>query len=757
MSLPPGIRRNVAEVRDVLADPLIGAIDPENCDVVFSDNGDEVLDRVAGAAAEDGPLIVYWTGHGALTDGELFLADRNSDGTDLGTWISALDVADRMASPSPGHADRLLILDVCFSSGPKPGQVRPRGIRRALDRLAREGIAVLSAVGTSALGYAVNTYSTSVFTSHLVTLLRAGMDSGERALHLGSLHRQLASMLRSGGYHGACLRNAAGYRPSLVLNRALNEQESTYLPARLAAVSLRRESTQRHALALGLAAPDPGPGPGPGTTPGSAPGPGPAAGVTAPGRGFKPVRPSDDAGTFYNALLRSGCGFSRSSTRLLQEPGSWEDVRDNLRTVVDESDNMLLVYIAAHGVARMGDGGLDLLLTLSPGATVPLSEVVGELSRSLAESVTLMVDLCRTDAAEQTTGQGRAAGGSGGFPQWRRRSGLSCLDITWRNSAGGLPVTAPDAVALSGEPHLAMLSAPRRSGLFLNSPLAGGRVAAASRLWAFSSPGRQVYALDRSGPLSPWSALLQLTAPEILSRGPLAERALDWSRTEQSPPTPSAPEFSRLPSPPERPSPSAPASGAAESRPPDAEPPSDVEHPSGTEQPPGADQPEETEQPADADSASGAGAGTPSDGGTPSGTRRPPGANRPRKRGHRARLRVPDGALPTRPGAAITLTFLLQPLDEPWEPDPATDATDERPLDITVRMDASSAEVSPSLMHLRLTDARGTAPGDFRITPTSAEPVKLFIDVLRRADGAVIQELTAELPALDTEDLEPSR
>ncbi|WP_405985380.1 hypothetical protein [Streptomyces sp. NBC_00872] len=574
MSLPPGIRRNVAEVRDVLADPLIGAIDPENCDVVFSDNGDEVLDRVAGAAAEDGPLIVYWTGHGALTDGELFLADRNSDGTDLGTWISALDVADRMASsPSPGRADRLLILDVCFSSGPKPGQVRPRGIRRALDRLAREGIAVLSAVGTSALGYAVNTYSTSVFTSHLVTLLRAGMNSGERALHLGSLHRQLASMLRSGGYHGACLRNAAGYRPSLVLNRALNEQESTYLPARLAAVSLRRESTQRHALALGLAAPYLDPGPGPGTMPGSTPGPGPAAGVTPPGRGFKPVRPSDDAGTFYNALLRSGCGFSRSSTHLLQEPGSWEDVRNNLRTVVDESDNMLLVYIAAHGVARMGDGGLDLLLTLSPGATVPLSEVVGELSRSLAESVTLMVDLCRTDAAEQTTGQGRAAGGSGGFPQWRRRSGLSCLDITWRNSAGGLPVTAPDAVALSGEPHLAMLSAPRRSGLFLDSPLAGGRVAAASRLWAFSSPGRQVYALDRSGPLSPWSALLQLTAPEILSRGPLTERALDWSRMEQLPPTPSALEFSRLPSPPERSSPSAPASGAAESAPPDADQP----------------------------------------------------------------------------------------------------------------------------------------------------------------------------------------
>ncbi|MFE1958930.1 hypothetical protein [Streptomyces sp. NPDC059479] len=721
-------------MRDVLADPVIGAIDPENCDVVFSDNGDEVLDRVAEAAAEDGPLIVYWTGHGALTDGELYLADRNSDGTDLGTWVSALDVADRMTSSSSpgradgGRADRLLILDVCFSSGPEPGQVRPRGIRRALDRLAREGIAVLSAVGTSALGYAVNTYSTSVFTSHLVTLLRAGMNSRERTLHLDSLHRQLASMLRNSGYHAAFLRNAAGYRSSLVLNRALNEQESTYLPARLAAVSLRRESTQRHALALGLA-PSPAPEPSPASRPAPAPASSPVG--TPPERGVKPVRPAEDAGAFYNALLRSGCGFSRSSTHLLQEPGSWDDVRNNLRTVVDESDNMLLVYIAAHGVARMGDGGLDLLLTLSQGATVPLSDVVGELSRSLAESVTLMVDLSRTDAAEHTTGYARAVGGgSGGFPQWRRRTGLSCLDITWRNAADGVPVTVPDAVALGGEPHLAMLSAPRRSGLFLNSLLPGGRVAGASPPWAFASPGRQVYAFDRSGPLSPWSALLQLTAPELLSRGPLAERALDWSETElemerllptpATQPTPSAAEPAHSP-------PSAPAPGAG----------------AGAGAGPGESVSSDDEQPPD--------------GGAPSGTRRPPAADRPRKRGHRARLRIPDDALPARPGAEITLTFDLQPLDEPWEPDPATDATDERPLDITVRMDASSAEVSPSLMHLRLTDARGTAPGDFRITPTSAGPVKLFIDVLRRVDGAVIQEITAELPALDAEDLEPSR
>ncbi|MCW8382404.1 caspase family protein [Streptomyces justiciae] len=119
-----------------------------------------------------------------------------------------------------------------------------------------------------------------------------------------------------------------------------------------------------------------------------------------------------------------------------------------------------------------------------------------------------------------------------------------------------------------------------------------------------------------------------------------------------------------------------------------------------------------------------------------------PGDRRPSRghRRHRPRLRVAEGALPLHVGQRLDVTFNYQPQDPDRQPQ-EDDATDENPLDLTLYIDADTAEVAPSIIHTRLTDHGGTPPEHFRITPSTPDPVTLRIDVLRRADGAVIQSI----------------
>ncbi|MFJ9909428.1 hypothetical protein ACIRVK_42560 [Streptomyces sp. NPDC101152] len=119
-----------------------------------------------------------------------------------------------------------------------------------------------------------------------------------------------------------------------------------------------------------------------------------------------------------------------------------------------------------------------------------------------------------------------------------------------------------------------------------------------------------------------------------------------------------------------------------------------------------------------------------------------PGDRRPSRghRRHRPRLRVAEGALPLHVGQRLEVTFNYQPQDPDRKPQ-EDDATDDNPLDLTLYIDADTAEVAPSIIHTRLTDHGGTPPEHFRITPSTPDPVTLRIDVLRRADGAVIQSI----------------
>ncbi|MEV0492649.1 hypothetical protein [Streptomyces atratus] len=111
------------------------------------------------SAGDDG-LIVYWTGHATLAaDGSLYLALPSSRSGDLHTWVPARQVTHAMTAGRGGAADRLLIVDACFSSSTEIVSGHYDGlIRRAVERLSRNGVAVLSSMGTTPPGFAANSH-----------------------------------------------------------------------------------------------------------------------------------------------------------------------------------------------------------------------------------------------------------------------------------------------------------------------------------------------------------------------------------------------------------------------------------------------------------------------------------------------------------------------------------------------------------------------------------------------------------------------
>lgn len=113
------------------------------------------------------------------------------------------------------------------------------------------------------------------------------------------------------------------------------------------------------------------------------------------------------------------------------------------------------------------------------------------------------------------------------------------------------------------------------------------------------------------------------------------------------------------------------------------------------------------------------------------------------RRSQRARLRVVDGSLPTRPGGPVRLTFDYRPQDRDCPPQ----ASANSPVQLTVLVSATDATVEPTLIHTHLTDQHGTPTHDIHVTPHSNTSVTLRVSVLRRADGALIQEITTVLPA----------
>ncbi|WP_433917408.1 hypothetical protein OIE50_50630 [Streptomyces canus] len=552
--------------------------------------------------------------------------------------------------------DRLLILDTCLAPGAaEGGSFRPGVLRREIDRLSRAGVAVLSSIDASPFAFAANSQTPSVFTQQLTSLFRTLPHEHRGTVGLPDLHRLLAASLRSSGYLRPVLRNAQSFqRPVLTLRT--NVPTDRPLARRHALQA--REALSRYALAV--------------------------AGSPlrfAAARNSWEYEPAVDAAELYRVLLGSHCGFTPRSTSLVTTPPSRERLTNAIDDLVDQGQNMILVYLACHGRVESSGHSLDLALTLANRETVLASELVNDLRKARAENVVLMLDVCSSRSTEPVSPL------AGRFSYAQRRPGFSRVFVEWMNTATqSRPPARSLPWMLYDEPGC--LVPYRREQSAQPNPRRGFE-------WRFNFPGAAIRYLDDSGPLEHFTRQLDdspavslLTCPgQILSTiwdDPLAGEGAWWQEEDLQ-----APAF------PDR---------HTESRTLQTPPASKATAPAA----PPAHEPRDT-----------------------------PAMRRPLHRRHRARLRVAEGSLPLRVGRRLGVTFNYQPQDGDQNLRPAGTA----PLDITLRIGAGTATVDRSVIHTRLTDDRGTLPEEFGITPRSQEPVTLRIDVVRKADGAMIQRV----------------
>ncbi|MFE6955523.1 hypothetical protein [Streptomyces sp. NPDC057696] len=670
--MPEGARQNASALARALTDPLAAGVDPETCHTMIPDSEADVLERVEEISASDDGLLVYWTGRCRLArDGSLQLALAPGSCGASAPWLPAYDLARAMTRSGSRDQDRLLILDTCLASddlGNEP--YSSRVVRREIDRLSRAGVAVLSSVGASPLGFAVNSHAPSVFTQQLALLLRSSPVARHEAMALPGLHRLLTASLSKSGYLRPMLRNAKRFQRPLAVNnhtkRAGGPGEG--LPARRHAAL--EQALSRYALAVA----------------GS-----PRA--RAQHTGFHRVYdPAADAASVYDALLGSHCGFTSRSTSLLSDPPSRHELLSAVQDMIEQGQNMVLLYMAGHGTVRSSGRKLDLAVYLADDETLLVSDLVNDLRKTRAERVVMMLDVCSVNPSSSVSRL------TPGFLHSERRPGFSRLMVEWLNTASQRRQNQEDGLGRRGQEDSCLVRwGPER---------ALGTGMRETPQWLFDFPGAAIRCLDDSGPMEHWTRLLYDSVGVLPRPGAILSSIWDsplsdepgWTSPGQTGETRGVEERSVWQS-------TVPRTPWSTS-------------------------------PDDAPAAVPAATRTASEGSAP---------RRTLHRRHRAQLRVADGSLPLRVGRHFRVTFNYQPLDEQWRARPGVDASETSPLHITLRIGAGSAKVSPSVIHTRLTDDRGTPPEDFRITPCSPDPVTLRIDVVRSADGAMIQQIKSVL------------
>ncbi|WP_328351737.1 caspase family protein [Streptomyces sp. NBC_00445] len=656
LRLPPGAERNVSALHTALTDPLIGGLPPDQCQTVQPAAEESVLRHLTEASIDGDGLIVYWTGHATLSaEGSLYLALRGSRHGDLSTWVPARLVAEAMTSGRTAVADRLLILDACFSSstGVVSGQYDAL-IRRAVERVSRGGVAVLSSMGTTPTGFAANSHGLSVFTRQLIAQLQTGSGAASDELRLETLSRRVGVELDRNGYRRPCLRNAAAFlRPLTSAPSSALREGSGLLPARTTSTGLTTD-VMRYALAV--------------------------AGAVHTDEAASADQPSRDANRVYQALLKSRCGFTARSSTLLDTPPTRQTLRSRLEDMARQSRNMLLVYVSSCGTVDADADGLDLSLGLAGQETISVSDLVRDLQRTRAERVTLLIDACRSHSVHAPQHDEFVDGPT--RRPWGKRAGFTQLAITWNTSAASSWLPASDPLALSAQEQWPASAWATYAALVtrrLQQP-------ADHVPWKFYFPGLEISCVDDQGPMSPWlaqPATMLTSADAGVAQWLLSDHhlytSLAWPGTtpEEEPLRSSVPD------------------GEVDA---EAAPPTPRQH-----------------------------------------------------CGHRARLHLAEDDAAATAEAGVRVTFRYQPLDGEQGKARASEATDDAPLDITLRIDATAAIVRPSLIHTHLTDERGSPPSDFRVIPQSQDPVTLRIDVLRRVDGTLIQQLRTVLPVAESE------
>ncbi|MBO3747473.1 caspase family protein [Streptosporangiaceae bacterium NEAU-GS5] len=214
----PSVSATVRDLGRVLVERA--GLDPARLNVVLdpADPRELGADVVEAANQATDVLMIYFVGHGAVSDGELHLTTRAA--RDLAEGIAAhqaLPYAEMSHVLARTRAPlTVVILDCCFS-----GRARARGRLDEVFDAAAAGMYVLTATGANGQAWAPPDEPHTAFTGALIKLLTDGDPAGPAQLTLEDVYRSL-----SAGLHGRGLprprRQAADYVDQLPLasNRA---------------------------------------------------------------------------------------------------------------------------------------------------------------------------------------------------------------------------------------------------------------------------------------------------------------------------------------------------------------------------------------------------------------------------------------------------------------------------------------------------------------------------------------------------------
>ncbi|GAA1693851.1 hypothetical protein GCM10009830_47080 [Glycomyces endophyticus] len=193
----PAVGNNLADLRSCLAHPVHGTFNPDR--VFTSDTLDySMLSAIAEESRDTtDTLLVYYSGHGFVADdGRFYLGMRS---TESDKWKHTGLPYDQLRSAvidSPA-ANKLIVLDCCYSGQAIDMLAGANGLGGQLDV---EGTYVLTASSGTRLAHAPEGHRNSAFTAELLEILAQGLDNGSDVIRVAELYPRLRSNLAAKGF-----------------------------------------------------------------------------------------------------------------------------------------------------------------------------------------------------------------------------------------------------------------------------------------------------------------------------------------------------------------------------------------------------------------------------------------------------------------------------------------------------------------------------------------------------------------------------
>lgn len=187
----PSAAANVTALQSALADPDSGGFQIEHCSsIIDPDHLHTVGPAIAETArsAED-TLVVYYAGHGLVDErGDLFLGLRNTTRDHLAYTSLSFSLL-RQAFRDSKAANRVLILDCCFSGRAIEAMSDPASVISG--QLDLRGVYTLTSTSATSPAHAPKGAKYTAFTGELLKVLHQGISGGPELLTLSEIYSHL--------------------------------------------------------------------------------------------------------------------------------------------------------------------------------------------------------------------------------------------------------------------------------------------------------------------------------------------------------------------------------------------------------------------------------------------------------------------------------------------------------------------------------------------------------------------------------------